>query len=227
MSRAPSPSLQSPLPATLAVGMPTSLLLAPAPSPTPPPHQGHIPSTFSTMAQRSFTVTGKRGGPPISSCSQSILPPGRPFPRDCLYAQWEFLSNHIDTHEIWSHTVFSFLASKEMQSSTHHTATDNKVGEALQQENQKGNTGCNKSAGNSGGGPDFNIYSFALYVRWSVKAKTPYPMSPAKLAGLLKDVFGQNEVCFVTDDLLRGQENGSKSGYTVISAKPTAEQHVG
>ena len=29
-------------------------------------------------------------------------------------------------------------------------------------------------------------------------------MSPAKLAALLTDVFGQNEVCFITDDLLRG-----------------------
>ena len=51
-------------------------------------------------------------------------------------------------------------------------------------------------------------------------------MSPAKLAALLKDVFGQNEVCFINDDLPKGQENGSKSGYTVIAAKRTAEQHV-
>ena len=47
-------------------------------------------------------------------------------------------------------------------------------------------------------------------------------MSPAKLAALLKDVFRQNEVCFITDDLLGIQENGSKSGYTVIGGKPTA-----
>ena len=115
-----------------------------------------------------------------------------------------------------------------MQSSTQHTAADNKVGEALQQNNQKGNLGSTKSTGNSRGGPDPSIYSFALYVRWSAKAKTAYPISAAKLAALLKnDVFGQNEGYFITDDLLKGQKNGSKSGYTVISAKPTAEQHVG
>ena len=61
-----------------------------------------------------------------------------------------------------------------------------------------------KSTGNCGGGPDPSIYSFGLYVRWLAKARTSYPMSPAKLAALLTDVFGQNEVCFITDDLLRG-----------------------
>ena len=69
-------------------------------------------------------------------------------------------------------------------------------------------------------------FTFGLYVRWSAKARTSYPISPAKLAALLKDVFGQNEVCFITDDLLRGQENALNSGYTVVGAKPTAEQHV-
>ena len=204
------------------------LLVWPHPSSLPPlppphpPHQGHIPSTFSTLAQQCFTVTGGRGGQPIShlflnlSCPQDTSPPD--FRRDSLYAQWAFLSKHVDTHEVWCQTVLSFLASTEMQCSTRHTAADNKVGEALQQNNQKGKAGSTKSTENSGGGPDPSIYSFALYVRWSAKANTAYPMSLAKLAALLKDVFGQNEVCFITDDLLRGQGNGSKSGYTVIGA---------
>ena len=91
-----------------------------------------------------------------------------------------------------------------MQSPTQHLATDEKVSEALQQNNQKGSAGPAKSTGNSGGHPDPSIYSFGLYVWWSAKALTSYPMSPAKLVALLKDVFGQNEVCFITDDLLRG-----------------------
>ena len=52
-------------------------------------------------------------------------------------------------------------------------------------------------------------------------------MCLAKLAALVEDVFGQNEVCFITNDPLRGQDNGSKLGCTVIGAKPTAEQHPG
>ena len=81
--------------------------------------------------------------------------------------------------------VLSFLASKEMQPPTQHAVTSEKVGEALQQNNQKGSAGSAKSTGSSGGGPDPTIYSFALYVRWSAKAWTAYPMSPAKLAALL------------------------------------------
>ena len=113
-----------------------------------------------------------------------------------------------------------------MQSPTRHLATDGKVSEAFHQNNQKGSTASANSTGDLGGGPNASISSFGLYVRWSVKARTSYPMSPAKLAALLKDVFGQKEVCFITDDLLRIHENGSKSGYTVLGAKPTAEQHV-
>ena len=119
-------------------------------------------------------------------CPQDAPPPD--FDRYSLYAQWEFLSKHVDTHEIWSQTVLSFLASKEMRSPTQHTAPDNKVGEALQQNNQNGNAGSTKSTGTLGGDPDLSFCSFALYVRWSAKAKTTYPMSPAKLAALLKDV---------------------------------------
>ena len=158
------------------------------------------------------------------SCPQDAPPPD--FPRASLYAQWEFLSKHVSAHETWSQSVLSFLASKEIQTPIRHQATDEKVGEALRQNNQKGSTVSAKTASNSRGGPDSSIYSFGLYVRWSTKARTSYPMSPAKLAALLKHVFGQNEVCFITDDLLRGQEGGSKSGYTVLGAKPTAEQHV-
>ena len=158
------------------------------------------------------------------SCPQDAPPPD--FPRDSLYAQWEFLSKHVSAHETWSQSVLSFLASKKLRTPIRHQATEGKVDEALQQNNQKGSTASARTTSNSGGGPDPSIYSFGLYVRWSAKARTSYPMSPAKLAALLKDVFGQNEVCFITDDLLRGQEGGSKSGYTVLGAKPTAEQHV-
>ena len=51
-------------------------------------------------------------------------------------------------------------------------------------------------------------------------------MSSAKLAALPNDVFGQNEVCPIIDNLLREQGNGSKSRYTVIGAKTTTEQHI-
>ena len=53
-----------------------------------------------------------------------------------------------------------------------------------------------------------------------------HPMSPGKPAALLKDVFRQNEVCFITNNPVRGQNNGSKSPYIVLGAKPKAEQHV-
>ena len=52
------------------------------------------------------------------------------------------------------------------------------------------------------------------------------PMSPGKPAALSKDVFKQNEVCFITNNPLRGQHNGFKSRYMVIGAKPKAKQHV-
>ena len=51
-------------------------------------------------------------------------------------------------------------------------------------------------------------------------------MSPAKLAAPLIDIFRQIELCLIIDDLLRGQQNGLKSEYTVIRAKLIAEQHV-
>ena len=158
------------------------------------------------------------------SCPQDTPPPD--FPRDSLHAQWDFLSKHVDTHEIWSQKVLSFLAKKEMPSSTPHTVVGSKVSEALQQINQKGNAGSTKPTGASGADRIPAYALFSLYVRWSAKPKTAYPMSPAKLVAVLKDIFGQNEVCFITDDLLRGQENGLKSGYTVIGAKPEAERHV-
>ena len=191
--------------------------------PSPPPPPPHSPPTIgaaraqflqwlSSVSPSQESEEARRFHPFLNLfCPQDAPPPD--FPRDSLYAQWEFLSKHVDTHEMWSQTVLSLLAGKEMQSSTQHTAANNKVSEALQQNNQKGIAGSTKSTGNSRGGPDPSIYSFALYAKWAVKAKTIYPMSPAKLAALLQDVFGQNEVCFIADNLLRGQENGGGGGY--------------
>ena len=58
------------------------------------------------------------------------------------------------------------------------------------------------------------------------EAKNSPPYVPRQIGSLSKDIFRQNELCFITGDLLGGPENGSKSEYTVIGAKPTAEQHI-
>ena len=51
-------------------------------------------------------------------------------------------------------------------------------------------------------------------------------MSSKNVAPLSKDVFGQNVVWFITDDFLRGQDNGSKSRHTVIGGKLLAGPQV-
>ena len=163
-SPTPSTPLQNTASVHQAAVVPTSLLPASSTSPSPP--------TKSTSLSR--FLQWLNGVPPSQenkearrfhlflnlSCPQDAPPPD--FPRDSLYAQWEFLSKHVNAHETWSQSVLSFLASKEIQSPTRHLATDEKVGEALQQNNQKGSTAPAKTTGNSGGGPDPSIYSFGL-----------------------------------------------------------------
>ena len=65
-----------------------------------------------------------------------------------VHAQLEFLSKHVDTHETWSQVVLSFLGSKEMQSPTQRSATDEKVSEPLPQNNQTRSARSAKSARN-------------------------------------------------------------------------------
>ena len=111
----------------------------------------------------------------------------------------------------------------ETQSPIQHLAADDKGGEALQQNNQKGSAGSAKSTGNFWGRPR-SQHLFVCNLRTVISVpRTTYLMSSAKLVALLKDVFRRNEACFIIDDLVKGQANGSKPGYTGIGAKPTAQ----
>ena len=148
------------------------------------------------------------------------------FPQGNLRSQYTALGKLLPTRPELGQLVGQFVQDRRAAPATPQDPAPDSVGAAkvaaASRANQAGGSG--KSPGKGKGGLDYDTYSVAVMVRWRVNPRdspeTIYPLSPGRLAMVLKKAFRDFRVSYIKDEgQLCHTEDG---GWAHVGVRPEA-----